>query len=219
MKIWLLLNKEFQLELRKKSALAGLLLYLLCTVFIYYMAFRMQLASINAANWSSLFWITQLFTAVSTIGKSFMGERRGRDQYYYSIAAPEEIILSKIIYGFLLCFFFSLLGFTLFSVLLNNPVSDFGIFCATLILVSYAFSVSLTLLAGISSRTQNGHILMAVLGLPILIGVLLLAIHLTKNSIDGIDPSASYHELLTLGAINLLVSAVSYLLFPYIWRS
>jgi heme exporter protein B len=60
---------------------------------------------------------------------------------------------------------------------------------------------------------------MAVLGLPILIGVLLMAIQLTKNCIDGIDPAASYDELTTLGAINLLTTAVSYLLFPYIWRS
>jgi len=60
---------------------------------------------------------------------------------------------------------------------------------------------------------------MAVLGLPIILGVLLQAISATKNCIDGLDPSASYDELLTLLAINLLVSAVSYLLFPYIWRS
>ena len=53
----------------------------------------------------------------------------------------------------------------------------------------------------------------------VLISILLLAIKITKNCIDGLDRSASLDELLTLGAINLLITAVSYLLFPYIWRS
>ncbi|HQQ81679.1 MAG TPA: heme exporter protein CcmB [Cyclobacteriaceae bacterium] len=215
----MLLLKEFQLELRKKSAIAGLLLYLFCTVFIYYMAFRLQLAGLSAANWSALFWITLLFTAISTVGKSFMGEHKGRDFYYYALASPQDILLAKMLYGLLICFAFSIFGFGLFSLLLGNQVNDFVIFTSTLLLVSYAFSSSLTLLAGIAARTQNGHILMAVLGLPILIGVLLMAIQLTKNCIDGIDPAASYDELTTLGAINLLTTAVSYLLFPYIWRS
>ena len=60
---------------------------------------------------------------------------------------------------------------------------------------------------------------MAVLSFPVIIGILLMSIKITKNCIDGLDRAASLDELLTLVAINLLVTAVSYLLFPYIWRS
>jgi heme exporter protein B len=60
---------------------------------------------------------------------------------------------------------------------------------------------------------------MAVLSFPIVISILLMAIKITKNCIDGLEASASYDELLTLLAINCLVGAMSYLLFPYIWRS
>lgn len=60
---------------------------------------------------------------------------------------------------------------------------------------------------------------MAVLSFPIIIGILLVGIKLTKNCIDGLDRSVSLDELLTLLAINMVVVAVSYLLFPYIWRS
>ncbi len=60
---------------------------------------------------------------------------------------------------------------------------------------------------------------MAVLSFPVVVSILLLAIRATKNCIDGLDPSVSYDELVTLFAINCLVGAVSYLLFPYIWRS
>lgn len=36
---------------------------------------------------------------------------------------------------------------------------------------------------------------------------------------DGLDRSLSLDELLTLLAINMIVVTVSYILFPYLWRS
>lgn len=215
----LLLRKEFTMELRKLSIAAGLGLYLLGTIFVYYLTFSSRQDLITPVVWSSLFWVTLLFTAISTVGKSFIGERKGRELYYYSLLSPESIILSKILYNFLLCTTMALTGYGLFSLLLSDPVQEHGLFMATVALASMAFSTSLTLLSGIASKTSNAHVLMTVLGLPTVIGVIMLAVSSTKNCIDGIDPSASYDELLTLGAINLLVSAVSYLLFPYIWRS
>lgn len=52
-----------------------------------------------------------------------------------------------------------------------------------------------------------------------MIGILLLAIRVTKNALDGIDRNASVDEILNLFAINCIFSALAYLLFPYIWRS
>jgi len=60
---------------------------------------------------------------------------------------------------------------------------------------------------------------MAVLSFPVVITILLMAIKVTKNCIDQLGWDASWDELLTLFSINCLVAAVSYLLFPYIWRS
>jgi heme exporter protein B len=60
---------------------------------------------------------------------------------------------------------------------------------------------------------------MAVLSFPVLISILLMAIKITKNCIDGLDRSVSYNPLLSLFAINCLVTAVSYLLFPHVWKN
>jgi heme exporter protein B len=92
-----LLKKEFTLELRRKSVLSGLGLYLFSTAFICYLTFSLKQNQITPLVWSALFWITILFTVINTIAKSFIGEKRGRDIYYYSIANPEHIIISKII--------------------------------------------------------------------------------------------------------------------------
>lgn len=215
----ILLKKEFVLELRRKSVISGIALYLVSLIFICYLTFSLSRNAINEATWSALFWLTILFSVVNTVAKSFIGEKKGVTIYYYSISSPQAIIISKIIYNAILCFILSLAGYVLFHLFIDNPVEDQGLFLITLALTSLGFSGSLTLISGIASRANNSNILMAVLSFPIVISILLMAIRITKNVLDGIDRSASYDELLNLVAINGILTALAYLLFPYIWRS
>jgi heme exporter protein B len=214
-----LLLKEFHLELRRRSVVAGLVIYLFATVFICYLTFALRQNLITPLVWGALFWITILFTAVNTVAKSFIGEKKGKDIYYYSIARPEAIILSKIIYNFMLCLLMSLSGVALFTLFLQNPIQDMGLFLLLIVLTSFGFSSSLTLLSGIAAKANNSNILMAILSFPVIISVILMAVKVTKSCIDGLDRSVSMDEIITLLAINCLVGAASYLLFPYIWRS
>ncbi len=214
-----LLIKEFRLELKRKSVIAGLALYLLSMVFIAYLAFALRQSLITPLVWSALFWITILFTAINTIAKSFIGEKRGLDIYFYSIANPTDVLISKIIYNFLLCLLLSLAAYFLFTLFLNDPIQDKMTFAIVLMLTSLGFSASLTMLSSLSSKANNSNILMAVLSFPVVISILLIAIRITKNCMDGLDPSVSYDKLLVLLAVDALVGAVSYLLFPFIWKS
>ena len=66
-----LVEKEIMLELKQKYVLNGILLYLVSTVFVTYLAFE---NTINAETWNSLFWIILLFVAVNGISKSFLQE-------------------------------------------------------------------------------------------------------------------------------------------------
>lgn len=217
--IKILLQKEFTLELRRKSVISGIALYLLSLIFICYLTFSLRHNAINEATWSALFWLTILFSVVNTVAKSFIGEKRGIAIYYYTASSPQLIIVSKIIYNAILCFLLSIAGYFLFRIFIDNPVEDHLFFILTLILTSIGFSGALTLISGIASRANNSNILMAVLSFPILISILLMAIRVTKNVLDGIDRSASYDELLNLLAINGILTTLAYLLFPYVWRS
>jgi heme exporter protein B len=216
---WLLMQKEFMLELRRKTVLSSIGLYLFSLVFICYITFSLRQNSISEATWSALFWLVILFSVVNSVAKSFIGEKRGAMIYYYMVASPQHIILSKIIYNSALCLLLSLAGYLLFSIFLSAPVQDPLVFLLTLLLSSIGFSASLTLISGIASKANNSNILMAVLSFPVVIGILLMAIKITKNTLDGIDSAASGDELLNLFAINCISTVLAYLLFPYIWRS
>lgn len=217
--IRILLQKEFTLELRRKSVISGIALYLLSLIFICYLTFSLRNNAINEATWSALFWLTILFSVVNTVAKSFIGEKRGISIYYYSISSPQLIIISKILYNTILSFVLSIAGYLLFQIFIDNPVEDHAFFLLTLVLTSIGFSGALTLISGIAARANNSNILMAVLSFPIVISILLMAVRITKNVLDGIDRSASYDELLNLLAINGILTTLAYLLFPYIWRS
>ena len=119
----------------------------------------------------------------------------------------------------MLCLLLSLVGYFLFTLFLNDPVQNKLVFVLTLTLTSAGFASSLTLLSGIAAKANNSAILMAVLSFPVVISILLMAIKVTKNCIDDLDPSVSYEPMLSLLAINFLVTAASYLLFPFVWRN
>ncbi|MBL7859159.1 MAG: heme exporter protein CcmB [Cyclobacteriaceae bacterium] len=217
--VFKLIRKEFILELRRKSVIAGISLYLFSLIFICYFTFSLRQNSISPATWSALFWLTILFSVVNSVAKSFIGEKKGTFIYYYGVASPQAIILSKIIYNTVLCLLLSLGGYLLFSLFIDNPIQDHLLFVGSLFLASFGFAASLSLISGIASKANNSNILMAVLSFPVVIAILLMAINLTKNALDGIDRSASTDELLNLLAINCISTALAYLLFPYIWRS
>lgn len=170
-------------------------------------------------TWSALYWIIVMFSGVNTVAKSFIGEKKGVDIYLYSLADPHDIILSKIIYNALLCGLMSTICFGLFALFFESPVVDTTTFTLVLVLASIGFSGAFTMLSGIASRSGNSNVVMAVLSFPVIISILLLVIKITKNCIDGLDPSISTNDLLSLGAIDALLVSMSYILFPYVWRS
>jgi heme exporter protein B len=214
-----LIAKEFKLELRRKAVLSGIGLYLISLTFICYMTFSLRHNSISEATWSALFWLAILFSVINSVAKSFIGERRGLSIYYYTIASPSQIIISKILYNTFLCVLLSLAGYALFSVLIGNVVQDTTTFLLSLLLTSWGFAASLSLISGIASKANNSNVLMAVLSFPVVIAILLLAIRVTKNTVDGLEFSTSSDELTNLVAINCILTTLAYFLFPYIWRS
>ena len=217
--IWILLKKEIILEWRLKYAFNGILLYIVSTIFVCYMSFNLQKGQLSPLTWNALFWIILLFTATNAIAKSFVQENEGRQLYYYTLVSPEAIILSKIIYNTLLMWLMSLLGYVIYSIVLNNPIQDQLLFCINILLGGMGFATTLSMISAIASKSNNSSTLMAVLGFPVVLPLLLLLIKISKNAIDGLALSVSYDEISTLLAINVIVIAVSYLLFPYLWRS
>jgi heme exporter protein B len=214
-----LIDKEIRLELRQKYALNGMILYVVSTVYICYLSFRLKSNQIDKITWNTLFWIILLFTATNAIAKSFTQERFGRLLYYYTLANPVAIIISKILYNTLLMLVLALVGFGVYAVVMGNPVGDIGMYLISIVLGAIGFASSLTMVAGIASKAENNATLMAILSFPIIIPMLIMLLKISKNALDGLDRGSSMDEVFTLLAIDAIVLVLSVILFPYLWRS
>jgi heme exporter protein B len=213
-KVKYLVVKEVKLEMRNKYALGGILLYVVSTIFVSYLSFK---KIINPATWNALFWIILLFASINAVAKSFINETRGRLLYLYTLASPQAVILSKIIYNSFLLSILSVLCLLVYTLFVGNIVQDFSLFLVTLLLGSFGFSSLLTMVSAIASKTNNNFTLMAILSFPIIMPLLMVLIKLSKNAIDGLDLWDT-NSLLILMFLNVIIIASSYLLFPYLWR-
>lgn len=210
-----LLGKEFRLELKQKYVINGILLYLLSTIFVTYLAFDRV---IDVQTWNSLFWVILLFVAVNGISKSFVQENPARYIYYYTIASPQSIVLSKIIYNLVLMSVLSLLAFGLFLLLMGSLVVNPWLFILALLLGSCGLSSVLTMVSAIASRASNNFSLMAILSFPIVLPLLTTLMKISHSALTSPAWTATWGSIVILLTINLAVIALGYLLFPYLWK-
>mgnify|MGYP002640802830 FL=1 len=210
-----LIGKDIKLELKQKYVLNGILLYLLSTIFVTYLAFE---EVITPETWNSLFWIILLFVGVNGIGKSFVQESPARYIYYYTIVSPQAVVLSKILYNLLLMAILSMLTFGMFLLLMGNQVVNTGLFILALILGSFGLSSVLTMVAAIASRANNNFSLMAILSFPIILPLLLTLMKISSVALTSSEWPGTAGPLIILLTINLAVIILAYLLFPYLWR-
>ncbi len=210
-----LIRKEILLEWRQRSSFGGMLLYVVSTVFVCYLAFK---GVMDMSSWIALFWIILLFASVNAAAKSFMHESRSRNLYYYSIADPRAIILSKVFYNFILLSIICALHLTFYTLLMGTPMTSYSVFLITAFLGSSGLAITLTLVSAIASKAGSNTTLMAILGFPILLPILLVCIKLSRSAALGMDVAMAWKFLLVLLCLNIVVGALSFILFPYLWR-
>ncbi|MDZ4666455.1 MAG: heme exporter protein CcmB [bacterium] len=209
-----LIKKELLLEWRQRYALNGILLQVLSSVFVVYLAVK----SLNNNTWNGVFWVVMLFISINAIAKSFIGEGKGRNLYYHMLVQPQQLLLAKFIYNAALNVVLATLCLSTFALLMGNPIDAMGLYFAVTLLGCIGFASTFTMLSAISSKAGNSNLLMPVLSLPIIIPLLLIVIKATKRAMDGTDPTQIYKDLGILFAFNILVIAMAYILFPSVWK-
>jgi len=212
--IFVLLKKEAILEWRQKYAIGGILLYVISTVFVVYIAF----VQVDARSWNVLFWIIILFASVNAVVKSFVQENSRRQLYFYTLSHPTTIILSKILYNTLLLGLISVLTFACMSFFTGNLVKETGLFALILFLGSVGFSIAFTFISAIAAKANNSATLMAIMGFPVVIPILLTLVKLSANALRLIQDTGYWRDISILLAIDVILLTLVIILFPYLWR-
>ncbi|MEO6231315.1 MAG: heme exporter protein CcmB [Ferruginibacter sp.] len=213
--IYALLKKDLLLELRQQHSFFGILLYVASTIFVI----KLTINNPDGEIWNGLFWVIQVFVCVNAVAKSFLQESRGRMLYFYTIAGAREFIIAKLIYNIILMLLMCLLSLGLFFILLKNPLVDTPRFIVIVCVGGISLSLVFTLLAAIAAKAQQNAALMAILGFPLIIPQLLLLTRLSKSAFGEIfrDGALLQLSLLIIG-LDIMVVALSIILFPFLWK-
>ncbi|MEM9897662.1 MAG: heme exporter protein CcmB [Bacteroidota bacterium] len=212
------ISKDLRMELRQRHAIGGVLLYIIASVFVAYLGFK-QVTSV--ATWNALFWIIALFAAFNAASRSFSAETPGRKLYLFSLASAEAVVIGKMLYNAILLLIMVFVGFAIYVLMLgSSPLleANWGALFLALVLGAIGLSFTLTLVSALASQTDNNLGMMAILGLPVILPLLLLIMRFSKNAIDGIAWSVNGTYALQIGAVVILSLGLSYILFPYLWR-
>ncbi|OIP01142.1 MAG: ABC transporter permease [Bacteroidetes bacterium CG2_30_33_31] len=214
--IKLLLHKDIKLELKQSYTLNSILLYAFSTVFICYLSFK---GVVDVSTWNALFWIILLFTSINAVVKSFVQESPARHLYYFTLSSPQSVIISKIIYNSLLMLIITTLTFLFYIFYIGNQIDNYPLYFAALIFGSLGFASLLTMVAAISSRSNNNFGMMAILSFPIIMPMLITVIIVSKMALIGAKYSpVAWQYIGILALLNMIVIILAYLLFPYLWR-
>jgi heme exporter protein B len=213
----MLVKKEFLIDFRQKYPIAGIVLYIFSTIYISYLAFN---GIVTPSIWNALLWIILLFSFVTGLSKSFIGEEK-RSLYYYFTISPNLLFSGKLIYYTLYGFLLVILVWGCFQVFLPFPssIKSLSLFILNLMVGSFGLSSAFTMISSIASRTSNPSTLMAVLGFPVIIPVLLLAVTNSRKILLGATLVDIQGNLTYMISVIVIIIAVSFILFPYSSRN
>lgn len=209
-----LLRKDALIEWRQKASLASMLIYVVSTVFVVYFSFS---GDMPGRVWVGIYWIILLFAVVNLTLNTFSGESGPQFYYVRSLVRPADLIFAKLIYNALYFAGLSLVTLAALRIFLGLELAQTGRFLVVVALGSAGLAGMFTLLSAITARLGNVA-LIAILGFPIVIPVLLLSIKMSFTSLDPLLSEGFYGDLGILALLNLLIAALAVVLFTYLWR-
>jgi heme exporter protein B len=132
------------------------------------------------------------------------------------ISKSDVILASKLLFNISLFFILQLITIPLFIFFLNLEIKAIIPFIISAFAGGLAISSSTTILAAITSKSGGKSSLFTIISFPIILPVIWIASDSTANSLS--DPVYDgFQNIIFLLAFSVLITAVSFILFNYIW--
>jgi heme exporter protein B len=206
-------------DLRATHGVAGLVLFAIATLYAVYQVVR---GRPEPATWNAMAWVILLFTAFNGVSRTLEEDRPEVLAYLRTTVQPVHYMLARMLHNTailagLACFVLAFMGLLLGWAELEGP-RLWG-FVAGMVLTSIALGTTLTLLALIAARAGAGFGMTAVLGLPLILPIVLVATTLGDDLMRGVVVADTALNFAFLGVLGLGSGTLGVVLFPYLWRA
>ncbi|MBI1806368.1 MAG: heme exporter protein CcmB [Ignavibacteria bacterium] len=215
---FVLFTKEYRSEIRTRYALNALLMFVVTTLSM--ILFSIARENVSPEVLAGVLWVIIFFSTMSGLARTFVSEEeRGTVLTLQLIARPLTIYIGKLFFNFLLLASINVVTVALYLVLITNfSVQSYSIFALTLILGTLGLAAATTILAAIIAKAHSKGTLFPVICFPILLPLLITVIAATQKAVEGVPFEEASGLFRALIAYIIVIGAVSYILFDYIWK-
>lgn len=215
-KVDALLRKELLVEYRTKAGLMSFIQFSFISLFLVSMSMNAVSSSMGLETLSALFWIIIFFITLATLDKAFVQERERGTLLALQLYTPAQVVfLGKFLYNFCMVLLMSLLLGIGFIILMDVDVTNIGYIVLLLILGDLGIAAAGTLLGALVAFMGNQHYLFAISSFPIFLPIFLLLIQAMTEVLGSTIPTMTSYLMIL--AYDLLVLAVSSILFDFLW--
>lgn len=216
--LWNVFLKDFRSEVRTRYALNALLMFVVTTISI--ILFSIGNESVSSEILAGVLWIIIFFSTMSGLSRTFISEEeRGTVMTLQLVAKPLTVYFGKLFFNLILLLAMNVFTVSLYLVFISSfSIRNYEIFVLTMFLGTLGVASASTIIGAIISKANSKGTLYPILSFPILLPLMLTVINATKLAVEGAPFEEAIGEFQVLISYIVVITAISYLLFEYIWK-
>jgi heme exporter protein B len=215
-KVWAIVVKDISAELRTREMVSAMLVFSVLSLLVFGLALDLRGAVAQAAA-PGVLWVTVAFAGMLGLNRSLAREQHASciDGLLLAPVDRSAIFFGKALGNGICMLFVEIVLLPLFSVMFDVPLWLPAVLWVT-VLGTVGYAAVGTLLAAIAVNTRAREVMLPVLLLPLALPVLVAAVKATGGLVEGGLLSEVSGWVRLLVAYDLIVVAVSMLVFGYV---
>ncbi len=213
--VWAILSKDLTTELHTREIISAMVVFAILALFIFSVTLDLR-GSLARAAAPGVLWSTIAFTGMLGLSRSLVREYQtgGIEGVRAAPVDPVAIFLGKALGAMVLMLLVELVLVPLTVALLNVPLVN-GALMLTLILGTLGYASVGTLLSAIAVNTRAREVMLPILLLPIILPLFLSAVQTTRGLLEGSTWTELGGWTQILIVYDLIIVAISVILFRY----
>ena len=217
-KIWAIVKKDIVTELRTKELFTSMLLFALLIIVIFNFAFGFSVEILNLAS-PAMLWIAFTFAGILGLSRSFALEKEGNAILGVLLTPTDRSLIyaGKMISNTIFVFIVGLITVLMFILFFNYSfTSTLFPLIPVILLGSIGFVSVGTLFSAMALNTRLREVLLPILLFPIIIPVIVSAVKLSGEALEGNSIFMASSALKLLIAFDIIFVTACAVTFEYV---
>jgi len=216
-KVWAIIKKDIVTELRTKELFSSMLVFALLVIVIFNFAFGFSVDLLDLAA-PAMLWISFIFAGVLGLSRSFALEKEGSAIIGMLLTPTDRSLIyaGKMISNTIFVFIVGLITVLMFILFFNYGLTTLVPLIPVIFLGSVGFVSVGTLFSAMAINTKLREVLLPILLFPIIIPVIVSAVKLSEQVLDGNSLFAASFSLKLLVSFDIIFLTACTVVFEYV---